>query len=86
MGIAGDGGTNGKKNNAGSKYEFMDNAKLPTEVPGVTVPSSLEGQSSGKVEHARSGSANKVENMNNMPKNSGSKYFSGEGSSKIKYS
>ena len=76
----------GNKIPAGGKNQCMDNAKITADIPTDSPPSKTEGQSSGSVQHARSGSKNKVENMKNMPTKSGAGSFSGEGSSKIKYS
>ena len=85
---AGSGATNGNGNkvNAGSKYKCMDNAKIPATIPPDSPPSKMQGQSSGSVQHARSGAANKTENMKSMPTERGSSGFRGEGGSKVKYS
>ena len=78
--------SSGNKVSAGAKHKCMENQKIPATIPGDSPPSKLAGQSSGAVQHARSGAKNKTENMSSMPKNSGSKGFRGEGGSGIKYS
>jgi len=78
--------SSGNKVNAGAKHKCMENAKIPATIPSDSPPSTMQGQSSGKVQHGRSGAKNKTENMSSMPTNSGASGFRGEGGSKVKYS
>jgi hypothetical protein len=57
---------NGSKIAPGKAHTGMVNSKCETTMPAMSVPTK-EGQTSGKVIHARMKSVTKNETMNSMP-------------------